>query len=38
MPFVQRTKYFDVEPGELFYTCKKYLKGKRTFSKSLQFC
>lgn len=35
MPFVQRTKYFDVEPGEIFYTCKKYLKGKRKF---LNYC
>ena len=31
MPIVQKEKGINIKKNELFYTCKKYLKGRRTF-------
>ena len=31
MPIVQKEKGITIKKNELFYTCKKYLKGRRTF-------
>ena len=37
MPFVQTEKGTTIKINELFYTCKKYLKGRRTFLNDCQY-
>ena len=37
MPIVQKEKGITIKKNELFYTCKKYLKGKRSFLNNYEY-
>ena len=37
MPIVQKVKGITIKKNELFYTCKKYLKGRRTFLNDCEY-
>ena len=37
MPIVQKEKGITIKKNELFYTCKKYLKGRRSFLNDCEY-